>query len=130
MVVTAKQKALLNANEEDLFGGGDIYSTGAGGSGTISQVEALIKTQTTITRTIDYDTAAFNYVSILLKPGENLNASVAKLKQVMKDNNLPVKVLTWKTASGQMVVTIIGPAGCFAGVQAGVLPREQLGERN
>jgi pyruvate-ferredoxin/flavodoxin oxidoreductase len=29
-----------------------------------------------------------------------------------------------------MVVTIIGPAGCFAGVQAGVLPREQLGERN
>ena len=31
---------------------------------------------------------------------------------------------------GQMVVTIIGPAGCFAGVQAEVLPREQLGERN
>jgi ABC-type lipoprotein release transport system permease subunit len=98
----AKQKALLNANEEDLFGGGDIFSTGASGSGTISQVEALIKTQTKTTRTIDYDTAAFNYVSILLKPGEDLNASVAKVKQLMKVNNLPVKVLTWKTASGQV----------------------------
>jgi len=98
----AQQKALLNANEEDLFGGGDIYSSGATGSGTISQVEALIKTTPKVTRTIDYDTAAFNYVSVLLKPGENLNASIAKLKQVIKDNNLPVKVLSWKTASGQV----------------------------
>jgi ABC-type antimicrobial peptide transport system permease subunit len=97
-----KEKALLNANEEDLFGGGDIYSTGASGSGTISEVEARIKTETKVTHTIDYDTAAYNYVSILLKPGENLNASVAKMKQIARDNGLPVKVLSWKTASGQV----------------------------
>jgi ABC-type antimicrobial peptide transport system permease subunit len=98
----AREKALLNANEDDLFGGGDIYSSGAGGSGTISDVEARIKTETKVTHTIDYDTAAYNYVSILLKPGENLNASVAKMKQIARDNGLPVKVLSWKTASGQV----------------------------
>jgi ABC-type lipoprotein release transport system permease subunit len=100
-----KQKALLNANEEDLFGGGDIYSTGgggAGGAGAITKAEALIKTESKVTRTIDYDTAAYNYVTILLKPGENLNASVARMKQVAKDNGLPVKVLSWKSASGQV----------------------------
>lgn len=98
----AREKALLSANEDDLFGGGDIYSSGAGGSGTISDVEARIKTETKVTHTIDYDTAAYNYVSILLKPGENLDASVAKMKQIARDNGLPVKVLSWKTASGQV----------------------------
>ncbi len=62
----------------------------------------MIKTETKVTRTINYDTAAYNYVSILLKPGQNLNASVARVKQLMKDNDLPVKVLSWKTASGQV----------------------------
>ncbi len=62
----------------------------------------MIKTVTTVTHTINYDTAAYNYVSILLKPGQNLNASVARVKQLMKDNDLPVKVLSWKTASGQV----------------------------
>jgi ABC-type lipoprotein release transport system permease subunit len=97
----AKQKALLAANEDDLFNGGDIYSSGSG-SGSIAATEALIKTETKVTHTIDYDTAAYNYVSILLKPGQNLNASVARVKQLMKDNDLPVKVLSWKTASGQV----------------------------
>ena len=97
----AKEKALLTANEEDLFGGGDIYSSGSGSS-SIAATEAMIKTETTVTRTINYDTAAYNYVSILLKPGQNLNASVARVKQLMKDNDLPVKVLSWKTASGQV----------------------------
>jgi ABC-type antimicrobial peptide transport system permease subunit len=55
-----------------------------------------------VTRKINFDTAAYNYVTILLKPGQDLNASVAKVKQLMKDNNLPVKVLSWKTASGQV----------------------------
>ena len=97
----AKQKALLAANEDDLFSGGDIYSSGSG-SASIAATEALIKTETKVTHTINYDTAAYNYVSILLKPGQNLNASVARVKQLMKDNDLPVKVLSWKTASGQV----------------------------
>ncbi len=96
-----KQKALLSANEDDLFSGGDIYSSGSG-SASIAATEALIKTTTKVTHTINYDTAAYNYVTILLKPGQNLNASVAKVKQLMKDNDLPVKVLSWKTASGQV----------------------------
>jgi ABC-type antimicrobial peptide transport system permease subunit len=97
----AKQKALLAANEDDLFSGGDIYSSGAG-SASIAVTEAMIKTVSKVTHTINYDTAAYNYVSILLKPGQNLNSSVARVKQLMKDNDLPVKVLSWKTASGQV----------------------------
>jgi ABC-type lipoprotein release transport system permease subunit len=97
----AKQKALLAANEDDLFNGGDIYSSG-GGSGNIAATEDLIKTRSIVTHTINYDTAAFNYVSILLQPGQNLNASIVKVKQLMKDNGLPVKVLSWKQASGQV----------------------------
>ena len=98
----AKDKALLSAGEDDLFNGGGIYSSGATGSSTIADTEKLIKTETTVTHAIDYDTAAYNYVSVLLKPGENLNTDIAKMKKLMKDNDLPVKVLSWKTASGQV----------------------------
>jgi putative ABC transport system permease protein len=65
-------------------------------------LEARIRTRTTTERKIDLDAAAYNYVSILLKPGEDLKASMAKLKRVMKDSGFPVKVLSWKTASGQV----------------------------
>ena len=51
---------------------------------------------------IDFDTAAYNYVTILLKPGQDLNGSVEKMKRIAKENNLPVKVLSWKKASGQV----------------------------
>ena len=55
-----------------------------------------------MTRTIDFDNAAYNYISVLLKDGQNLNADVKRLKQIAKDNNLPIRVLSWKTASGQV----------------------------
>jgi len=99
----ASEQKLMTASEDDLFGGG-IYSSGAP-AGSIGDLEKTIKTETKVTRTIDFDTAAWNYVSILLRPGENLNAAVAKMKQVAKDNDLPVKVLSWKTASGQVAST-------------------------
>jgi len=99
----AKEQKLMDASEDDLFGGG-IYSSGAP-AGSIGDLEKSIKTETRVTRQIDFDTAAWNYVSILLKPGENLNASVARMKQLVKENNLPVKVLSWKQASGQVAST-------------------------
>jgi len=100
----AKEEKLMTASEDDLFGGGSIYSSGAP-AGSIGDLEKTITTATTVTRQIDFDTAAWNYVSILLRPGENLNAAVAKMKQVVKDNDLPVKVLSWKQASGQVAST-------------------------
>ncbi len=97
----AEQSALLAADEDDLFAGADIYSSGTGAA-SVAELEEKIKTESKATRKIDFDTAAYNYVSVLLKPGENLNASVEKMKRVMKENGLPVKVLSWKTASGQV----------------------------
>ncbi len=94
------QGALLEASEDSLFGGG-IYSTGSSAP-PITALEARIRTRTTTERKIDLDAAAYNYVSILLKPGENLNAAVAGMKRVARENDLPVKVLSWKTASGQV----------------------------
>ena len=99
-----KEEKLMDASEDDLFGGGGIYSNGAP-AGNIGALEQTIKTETKVTRQIDFDTAAWNYVSILLKPGENLNASVARMKQVVMENHLPVKVLSWKQASGQVAST-------------------------
>jgi putative ABC transport system permease protein len=58
-----------------------------------------------VTRKINYDDAAYNYVSVMLKPGQSTDGAVAKLKQVMKDNDLPVKVLSWKKAAGQVAST-------------------------
>ncbi len=95
------QSALLDAGEDSLFGGGSIYSTGSAAP-PISALEARIRTRTTTERKIDFDTAAYNYVSILLKPGENLDAAVAEMKRIARENGLPVKVLSWKTASGQV----------------------------
>jgi putative ABC transport system permease protein len=102
--IPAEQNALLGASEDALFSGGDIYSTGGGGT-SVADLEKKIKTQVKVTHTIDLDSAAYNYVSILLKPGNDLNRSVAKMKQIVKENDLPVKVLSWKTASGQVAQT-------------------------
>ncbi len=96
-----KQEALMSADEDALFGGGDIFSAGTSGT-SVAELEKRIKTEPTVTRVIDFDNAAYNYVTILLKPGEDLNASVAKMKSLAKENNLPVKVLSWKKASGQV----------------------------
>jgi ABC-type antimicrobial peptide transport system permease subunit len=37
-----------------------------------------------------------------LKPGQDLGRAIQKMKQIAKVNDLPVKVLSWKTASGQV----------------------------
>jgi ABC-type lipoprotein release transport system permease subunit len=95
------QNALLGAGEEALFGEANIFSSGTSGT-SVAELEKKIKTQTTVTRTLDFNTAAFNYVSVLLKPGEDLTASVEKMKRIAKENDLPVKVLSWKQASGQV----------------------------
>jgi putative ABC transport system permease protein len=95
------QNALLSAEEDDLFGSADIYSKGSTAS-SVSELEKKIRTQTTTVRKIDFDNAAFNYISVLLNPGEDINKSVEKLRRVAKENNLPVKVLSWKTAAGQV----------------------------
>jgi ABC-type antimicrobial peptide transport system permease subunit len=95
-----EQEALLASGEEDLFGSGDIFSSGS--SSTVSDLEKVIRTAAAPARKINYDHAAYNYVSILLKPGEDLAAAVERTRQLMKDNGLPVKVLSWKQASGQV----------------------------
>jgi ABC-type lipoprotein release transport system permease subunit len=99
-----KEEALMGASEDALFAGGDIFSTGGSGA-SVADLEKKIRTGSTATRAIDFDTAAYNYISILLKPGENLEASVQKMKTIARENNLPVKVLSWKKASGQVAQT-------------------------
>jgi ABC-type antimicrobial peptide transport system permease subunit len=99
--IPAAQNALLTEGEDAMFSGGDIYSTGGGGT-SVADLEKKIRTTTVVTHTIDLDNAAYNYVTILLKPGQDLGRSIAKMKQIVKDNDLPVKVLSWKTASGQV----------------------------
>jgi putative ABC transport system permease protein len=96
-----QEEALMSAGEDALFNSGDILSSGAGGT-SVAELENRIKATSKVTRTIDFDTAAYNYVTILLKPGQDVNRSVEKMKRIAKDNNLPVKVLSWKKASGQV----------------------------
>ncbi len=100
----ARESALLSAGEDSLFEGGDIYASGQTSS-SVSALEKQIKAPAKVTRKINFDDAAYNYVSVLLKPGQSVDGAVGKLKQVMKDNNLPVKVLSWKKASGQLAST-------------------------
>jgi ABC-type lipoprotein release transport system permease subunit len=95
-----EEQRLLASGEEDLFGSADIFESGKGS--TVSDLEKVIRAPAPPPRKINYDNAAYNYVSILLKPGEDLNASVTRTRQLMKDNGLPVKVLSWKQASGQV----------------------------
>jgi ABC-type lipoprotein release transport system permease subunit len=95
------QTALMNAGEDALFDEASIYSSGSSGT-SVAELEKRITTTPTVTRTIDFDTAAYNYVSVLLKDGRNLNSTVNRMKQLMKENGLPVRVLSWKTASGQV----------------------------
>ncbi len=100
----AREDALLAAGEDSLFGAGDIYATGKTTS-NIAQLEKDIRAPQSVAPKINFDEAAYNYVSVLLQPGMSTDKAVAKLKQVMKDNNLPVKVLSWKKAAGQLAST-------------------------
>ena len=95
-----EDERLMASGEEDLFGSADIFESGKGS--TVRDLEKVIRAPAPPARKINYDNAAYNYVSILLKPGEDLNAAVARTRQLMKDNGLPVKVLSWKQASGQV----------------------------
>jgi putative ABC transport system permease protein len=95
-----EQERLLASDEEDLFGSADIFSSGP--SSTVADLEKTIRAEAPPPRKINYDNAAYNYVSILLKPGQDLNAAVERTRQLMRDNRLPVKVLSWKQASGQV----------------------------
>jgi ABC-type lipoprotein release transport system permease subunit len=99
--IPPRESALLAASEDDLFSSGQIYSTGSAGA-SVTELEKRIRSAPKVTRKIDYDSAAFNYISILLKPGEDLKASMAKLGRVMKEGGFQVKVLSWKKASGQV----------------------------
>jgi ABC-type lipoprotein release transport system permease subunit len=95
-----EQEKLLASGEEDLFGSGDIFTSGS--SSTVAELEKTIRAEVPAARQINYDNAAYNYVSILLKPGEDLGRAVGRTRQLMKDGGLPVKVLSWKQASGQV----------------------------
>ncbi len=99
-----RESALLSAGEDSLFEGGDIYATGKTAA-NVTQLEKEIRAPVTVTHKINFDEAAYNYVSVLLKPGMSTDTAVTKLKTLMKDNNLPVKVLSWKKASGQVAST-------------------------
>ncbi|HVP18645.1 MAG TPA: FtsX-like permease family protein [Spirochaetia bacterium] len=99
-----RENALLGAGEDALFGQGDIYSS-SGTSANVSDLEKKIAAPQTVTRKINLDDAAYNYVSVVLKPGQSVDSAVKKLAEVMKDNDLPVKVLSWKKAAGQVAST-------------------------
>jgi ABC-type lipoprotein release transport system permease subunit len=99
--VPVKQQTLLNSTEDDLFSGGSIYSGGTQAA-AVTDLEKKIKTNTKVTRKINYDDAAYNYISVLLKPGSDIGAAMDNLKKAALENNLPIKVLDWKQASGQV----------------------------
>jgi ABC-type lipoprotein release transport system permease subunit len=97
-----EQEALLASGEEDLFGSADIFASGSSTTSTVTELEKTIHAEARPSAKINYDNAAYNYVSVLLKPGEDLGRAVARTRELMKDNGLPVKVLSWKQASGQV----------------------------
>ena len=72
-----EQNALLSAGEDALFAEGDIYSSGKAAS-SVSELEKKIKAAPTVTRTITFDNAAYNYVSVVLKPGVSVDGGVAQ----------------------------------------------------
>ena len=95
-----EQERLLAAGEEDLFSSADIFASGS--SSTVAELEKTIRRKAQAASEINYDNAAYNYVSVLLHPGEDLAGAVERTRKLMKDNDLPVKVLSWKQASGQV----------------------------
>ncbi|HEQ71176.1 MAG TPA: hypothetical protein ENN69_01695, partial [Spirochaetia bacterium] len=99
--IPVEDKKLLEADEDDFFGEGDIFSSGSTDA-NVAELEKKLTTQTVVRQEIDYDTAAFNYVSVLLEPGESLSGAIQKLNAAFAEENLPVKVLSWKQASGQV----------------------------
>jgi ABC-type lipoprotein release transport system permease subunit len=95
------QKKLMDAGESDFFGGDDIFSSGDT-SLNIANVEKNLKPATTTVKKIDYDTSAYNFFSIKLKPGVSVQDGLNRLNKIIADEKLPAKVLGWRDAVGQI----------------------------
>ncbi|MBN1523700.1 MAG: ABC transporter permease [Spirochaetales bacterium] len=98
--VPVAQQKLLAAGEDDLFGSGDIFATGA--TTSVAELEKTIKTKTVIKRVINYDDAAFNYISLVLNPGESIDGAMAKIENLIEAEGLQLQAVSWRTASGQI----------------------------
>jgi ABC-type lipoprotein release transport system permease subunit len=112
----AKEKALLESSESDFFGGGDIFTQGDTSLKT-ADIEKNLKTvNTRVERKIDFDNAAYNLIAVKLKPGVSPDWAMGKIRQLIKDEGLPAKAVTWRQAVGttaQMIGVLEGVLTVF-----------------
>jgi putative ABC transport system permease protein len=110
-----EQKKLMESSETDFFSD-DIFSTGET-SLNVAAAESKIAGGTgQAFSKIDYDSAAYNIVSIKLKPGVSIDDGIARINKTIKENNLPVKAVTWRQAVGmtaQMIGVLEGALSAF-----------------
>jgi len=102
--LSKQQQEVLDTDSEDMddmFGSGDIVE------GTSTQAEAYdlsgLKEKIEIPGPpVDIDQGAYNFVAVKIKPGIDHLKAQKLLQQAIDQANIPVEVITWKTAMGTL----------------------------
>jgi ABC-type lipoprotein release transport system permease subunit len=96
-----EEQLLALESEDDIFGGGDLFAE-TDTSDTSYSLD-MIREQTEKESTgVNLDSAAYNYVSIMLKPGVEINRAMGRLNRAIEESSLPARIIHWKDATGQV----------------------------
>ena len=113
----AEQKALLAASEDDAFQRRGHLLHGSGPAHRWPSSRTRSRPGPKVTHTIEL---RHRGLQLRLRPAETgpgPGRAVARMKQIVKDNNLPVKVLSWKTGLGPGGLNLRHPADHPHGVR-------------
>lgn len=105
------------SGENDIFGSGDVFSNGdIFGSDDSEDIkydfdslkEKTVKTE----KPADVDKGAYNYISIKLKPGIDIDNAMEILNKEIEKKGLNVRLINWKDATVQIsfFITIVQAA--------------------
>jgi ABC-type lipoprotein release transport system permease subunit len=96
-----EKSALAMTSDEDVFGGEDIYAKAV----TTKESYDLKTIQAQTKRgesTLQLDSGAYNYVSVVLKPGVSIAQGTKLLNQAITESGVDARIINWKDASGQV----------------------------
>jgi ABC-type lipoprotein release transport system permease subunit len=93
-------------SDEDIFGSGDFFSEGdifgSDESDTKYDLESIKEQTHKSDKPVNVDSGAYNYVSIKLKAGVDMEEAIEKLNAEIENSGINARLINWKDATVQI----------------------------
>jgi ABC-type lipoprotein release transport system permease subunit len=96
-----EQTSLRVMSDDDIFAGDDIFADAVITEESYD-IESIQEQTTREEGAVNLDSGAFNYVSVIFKPGVSIAEGTRLLDQAIEQSSTDARVIEWKTASGQV----------------------------